>query len=61
MRTDRYKVVHFYDSEEWELFDLAEDPHEMWSLYGDPAYQGIAEKLKVELKVLRAQYGVGKT
>lgn len=61
VRTDRYKLIHFYDSEEWELFDLAEDPHEMWSLYGDPAYQGIVEKLKLELKALRTQYGVGKT
>jgi arylsulfatase A-like enzyme len=61
VRTDRYKLIHFYDSEEWELFDLAEDPHEMRSLYGDPAYQGIVEKLKDDLKGLQAEYGVGKT
>jgi len=26
IRTDRYKLIHFYDTDEWELFDLEKDP-----------------------------------
>ena len=26
VRDDRYKLMHFYVSNEWELFDLEEDP-----------------------------------
>ena len=35
--TDRYKLVHFDgpDLDEWELFDLEKDPHELRSVYGD--------------------------
>ena len=58
VRTERYKLIHFYDSEEWELYDLAKDPQEMRSLYGNPAHQETANKLKAELKTLRRQYGL---
>ena len=27
VRTDRYKLIHYYDLQEWELFDLKNDPH----------------------------------
>ena len=30
VRTERYKLMHFYyDIDEWELYDLKEDPSEM--------------------------------
>jgi arylsulfatase A-like enzyme len=58
VRTDRYKLVHFYDADQWELYDLAADPHEMRSLYGDPAYREIAAELKAELEALRKKYAV---
>lgn len=30
IRTNRYKLIHFYnDIDEWELYDLQKDPHEM--------------------------------
>ena len=38
VRTDRYKLIHFYTIDEWELFDLENDPHELKSVYDDPAY-----------------------
>lgn len=58
VRTERYKLIHFYDVDQWELYDLAEDPHEMRSVYDDPAYREIAAALKAELKALRLQYAV---
>ena len=42
VRTERYKLIFYYEEEpgpqEWELFDLEEDPMEMCSVYDDPDY-----------------------
>ena len=49
--------MHFYyDIDEWELFDLQEDPHEMKNLYGDPAYAKVQADLYRQLEELRAKY-----
>lgn len=57
VRTDRYKLIHFYnDIDEWELYDLQTDPHEMNNLYGKTGYEEITEELKAELKRLQEQY-----
>lgn len=57
MANKQYKLIHFYhDVDEWELYDLAKDPHEMQNVYDDPAYAEIREKLKEELKALRVKY-----
>ena len=29
VRTSRHKLIHYYRQDEWELFDLVKDPHEM--------------------------------
>jgi N-acetylglucosamine-6-sulfatase len=58
VRTDRYKLVHFYDTEEWELFDLAKDPQEMVSVYSNEAYASVVEMMKAELAMLKAKYQV---
>jgi arylsulfatase A-like enzyme len=57
VRTERYKLIHFYyDVDEWELFDLEKDPHEMKSVYNDPAYSEIQVKLHKKLLELRSKY-----
>lgn len=56
--TDRYKLIHFYDIGEWELYDLKTDPREMKSVYADPDYAETVQSLKVELDRLRKQYEV---
>nr|MBD3623682.1 DUF4976 domain-containing protein [Sunxiuqinia sp.] len=57
IRTDRYKLIHFYhDINEWELYDLENDPSEMKNLYGKAKYQDVADHLKVELRKLQEQY-----
>ena len=58
VRTDRYKLIHFYNREEWELFDLEADPMEMNSVYDDPAYSETQTELKEELRRLREFYAV---
>jgi len=56
VRTDRYKLIHFYDTDEWELFDLKKDPQEMKSVYSEARYAKTVKKMKAELVSLRAQY-----
>ena len=57
VRTERYKLIHFYyDVDEWELYDLEKDPHEMKSVYNDPAYTEIQADLLKKLKALRVKY-----
>ncbi len=58
VRTKRYKLIHYYIDEEWELFDLEKDPQEMHSVYGDPAYSGVEADLKRQLTELRQKYKV---
>lgn len=56
--TDRYKLMHFYyDIDEWEMYDLQQDPKEMKNIYGDPAYEEVKKNLHSRLQALRIQYG----
>ena len=61
IRTDRYKLIHFYyDIDEWELFDLKNDPNEMNNIYDDPKYSEIKEQMHKKLSELRVKYGDSK-
>ncbi len=56
--TERYKLIHFYyDVDEWELYDLEKDPHEMKSVYNDPAYAIVQKMMHQRLTELRDKYG----
>ena len=55
-RTDRYKIIHYYELGEWELFDLKEDPREKLNVFGDPAYAGIKRKMLRLLEAERRYY-----
>ncbi len=58
VRTDRYKLIHFYyDIDEWELYDLEVDPMEMNNLYANESYDEIKQSLHKRLEELRVQYG----
>ncbi len=57
IRTDRYKLLHFYDLiDSWELYDLQEDPNEMSNLIQHPEYTQIIKDLKSQLKELQEKY-----
>ncbi len=53
VRTERYKLIYFYELKEWELFDLKKDPKEVNNVYADPGYKKQVEELKAELERLR--------
>lgn len=57
IRTGRYKLIHFYGyTDEWEFYDLQQDPHEMTNLYGATEYADKIQALKDELYRLQAHY-----
>jgi hypothetical protein len=62
VRTERYKLISYYTTNEWELFDLKKDPDEMESLFEwdgydiHSGYEKVAHNLVKELKKLRKKY-----
>lgn len=66
VRTERYKLIHFYDRDDQgnyrlncnELYDLEADPHELNNLYGNPEYNKIAEDLQTRLDGYRQRLKV---
>jgi arylsulfatase A-like enzyme len=56
--TERYKLMHFYyDTDEWEMYDLETDPQEMKNIYNDPAYADVQKMMHERLAELRTKYG----
>jgi arylsulfatase A-like enzyme len=53
VRNERYKLIYYNKINEWELFDLKNDPNELMSVYDDPGYAGTLRELKAELARLR--------
>jgi arylsulfatase A-like enzyme len=58
VRTPRYKLIHFYEVNEWEFYDLKTDPQECTSRYDDPAYATHVAGLRKRLEALKIQYAV---
>ena len=58
IRTDRYKLIHYYLIDEWELFDLEVDPDELRSVYSEAEYSSVVVELKEMLDRLRDRYEV---
>ena len=56
VRTERYKLIYFHTLDEWELYDLKTDPHELKNLYSDPAQTETIKQLKAQLAELKRQY-----
>ena len=58
IRTERYKLIHFYhDIDQWELYDLKNDPNELTNLYFDGDHLNLITELKVQLTDLQERYG----
>ena len=61
VRTETHKLIHFYNLDGWELYDLEKDPNELNSVYGKPEYAALTKELKSELERLRKLYqGTGR-
>ncbi|MGQ0640499.1 MAG: sulfatase family protein [Gemmatimonadaceae bacterium] len=58
VRTKRYKLIHYYEVNEWELFDLEKDPRELHSVYAEAGYKSALASMQTKLRELRAHYRV---
>ena len=56
IRTNRYKLLHFYQFDEWEFYDLKSDPDEYNNLYNNPEYQSLVKRMKNQLNQLEKKY-----
>ena len=54
----RYKLMNFYEIEEWELYDLETDPQEIENQIANSEYADVVKRLKGELERLRVEYDV---
>lgn len=54
----RYKLMKFYDIDEWELYDLISDPKELTNQFNNPEYAEIIKSLQTGLQSLRTQFDV---
>ena len=53
VRTRTHKLIYFWRKDQWELFDLVNDPAELHNLYGQPGQEDLTRTLKVELRRLK--------
>lgn len=56
VRTERYKLIQYYQFGEWEFYDLEKDPDEIQNEYTNPDYKDVIAGLKRDLEGLRQQY-----
>ena len=58
IRTERWKLIHFWEQpEEWELYDLENDPDEVRNLYGQSAHEKRVRDLRSRMDALRRETG----
>lgn len=57
IRTQDCKLIHFYnDVDEWEMYDLTQDPNEMNNVYGKPEYAEKQAEMHREMEKVQQQY-----
>ncbi len=58
VRTARWKLIQFFEQpEEWELYDLENDPDETRNLAGDARFASVMSTLRARLGELRRELG----
>ena len=55
VRTRTHKLIYFWTKDQWELFDLVNDPYELHNLYGQPGQDQLTATLKAELARLKRE------
>jgi arylsulfatase A-like enzyme len=57
IRTETHKLIHFWKKDQWECYDLVNDPLEMKNVYPEPGAQPIVQELKTRLARLKQELG----
>ena len=56
IRDERYKLIYFYEFNQWEFYDLKNDPYELNNLINDQQSKAEIMRMKKRLKILKVQY-----
>ena len=56
VRTKTHKLFYLPATDEWQMFDLVNDPNEMTNIYNKPNYSDISNELRDEYHRLRKLY-----
>ena len=56
VRTREYKLMRMYQFDQWEFYDLKNDPDEQTNQYNNPKYASQIAELKTELQRLQDEY-----
>jgi arylsulfatase A-like enzyme len=55
VRTATHKLIYFWTKNQWELYNLVDDPNELHNLYGMPGQDAITATLKAQLARLKRE------
>jgi arylsulfatase A-like enzyme len=55
VRTDSHKLIYFWKKDQWEMYDLRNDPEELKNLYNEPSQTETVARLKQELFRLKKE------
>lgn len=53
IRTMTHKLIRFWKKDQWELFDLVNDPYELHNLYGEPGQEELTASLLNQLEAAK--------
>ena len=56
IRDQRYKLISFYELNEWEFYDLKNDPNELNNLINDQSWSNEVIRMKKRLKILKHKF-----
>ena len=60
IRTERYKLMHFYDDiDTWEFYNLKKDPKELNNAIDDTSYKEVIGQMHQKLDSVQKKYKVG--
>jgi len=57
VRTRTHKLIYYWKKDQWELYDLVNDPLEMSNIYGQPGQEQLTASLTAELARLKRAVG----
>ncbi len=60
IRNGQFKLIHYHQFDEWELFDILNDPNEQKNLYVDSIDPKLVKIIKTKLITKREKLGLGK-
>jgi arylsulfatase A-like enzyme len=55
VRTNTHKLIYFWKLDQWDMYDLKNDPNELHNVYNDSQQQATVAKLKEELMRLKKE------